>query len=103
MPAGEDYLGVVHQAGVEQAYNQDDQYIWHTSSFNGTMIIVTMNPILAERIHKARATVHDYTYKRVHGEFNEWVVAMFDEEMNQSESRIVPLPHLCDGSFLLQG
>lgn len=89
MPAGEDYLGVVNQMNIESAYQPEDRYIWHTGSSNGTMVIVGMNAILANRIHKARATVHDYTYKGIHGDFNEWVVALFDEEMNRRKLSLV--------------
>ena len=45
-------------------------------------VIVTMLPALSPLVHQARATFHDYTYKRVFGEFNEWEVVMFEPETN---------------------
>jgi hypothetical protein len=40
-------------------------------------ILVTMIPALAQRIHKAREIVCDFTFKRVTGNINEWEVAIF--------------------------
>ena len=38
---------------------------------------------LAERIHSARETFHDFTYKRVQGSWKEWEVVIWDEAINR--------------------
>ncbi|KAJ7585023.1 hypothetical protein C8J56DRAFT_1089113 [Mycena floridula] len=48
---------------------------------NGSLkVAVTMEPELAELIHSTRYIVLDYTFKRTHGELNEWEVVVRDDE-----------------------
>ncbi|KIJ39721.1 hypothetical protein M422DRAFT_257552 [Sphaerobolus stellatus SS14] len=47
-------------------------------------VIVMMVPGLAQYTHEAQTTLHDNSYKCVHGKFNEWEVVIWDSEGNQS-------------------
>ncbi|KIJ33118.1 hypothetical protein M422DRAFT_783248 [Sphaerobolus stellatus SS14] len=46
-------------------------------------VIITMVPGLAQFTHDAHTTLHDNTYKRVHGDFNEWEVVIWDSKGNR--------------------
>ena len=46
-------------------------------------VIVTMVPALAALTHQAHTTLHDNTYKRVHGKCNEWEVVIWDSLTNR--------------------
>lgn len=58
------------------------RYIHEVSSRDGVDLIITMLPSLAARIHSARATLHDNTYKRVFGKWKEWEVVVWDSRLN---------------------
>jgi hypothetical protein len=49
-------------------------------------VIVTMLPDLAKLIHHVHATLHDNTYKRVAGDFNEWEVVIWEASITRSKS-----------------
>ncbi|KAJ7288735.1 hypothetical protein C8J57DRAFT_1642908 [Mycena rebaudengoi] len=57
-------------------HEHDVTYVWElkVTSENGQEIVITMLPYLAERIHHAKASLHDNTYTRVHGPWKEWEV-----------------------------
>ncbi|KAJ3491080.1 hypothetical protein NLJ89_g11374 [Agrocybe chaxingu] len=58
------------------------RYIHEISSQDGTDLIITMLAGLVERVHDADATLHDNTYKRVHGDWKEWEVVIWDKKLN---------------------
>ncbi|PPR05947.1 hypothetical protein CVT24_004653 [Panaeolus cyanescens] len=75
--------GVIHKQGDDDKNcPQEKRYIQEVSTHDGINLIVTMLPSLAARIHQADATLHDNTYKRVHGEWKEWEVVIWDKRMN---------------------
>ena len=76
--------------GVVQHYEQDlknlkpaDQYIWHLRMEGDTKLVVTANPQLAALIHRELYLVCDYTFKRVHGQLNEWEVVIWHRATEQ--------------------
>jgi hypothetical protein len=78
--------------GVVERYEQDlknlkpaDQYIWHLRMEGDTKLVVTMNPKLAALIHRELYLVCDYTFKRVHGQLNEWEVVIWHRATEQRE------------------
>ena len=68
---------------AEQSKPMADRYIHEISSCDGINIIVTLIPALAERLHFAKATQHDNTYKRAHGEWKEWEATIWDEQLDK--------------------
>ncbi|KAJ7049788.1 hypothetical protein C8F01DRAFT_1264828 [Mycena amicta] len=70
-------LGIEGQSAAEEAV-----YIWKVASELDEEIIVTMLEGLAKRIHRSRYTVHDNTYCRVHGEWKEWELVIWDDRLN---------------------
>jgi len=48
-------------------------------------VIVTMVPGLASLRHAAHTTLHDNTYKRIHRDYNEWEVVIWDALANRRE------------------
>ncbi|KAJ6523691.1 hypothetical protein DFH09DRAFT_1329934 [Mycena vulgaris] len=60
----------------------EKQYVWKVTSENGEEIVITMLPYLADRIHRAKASLHDNTYVRVHGTWKEWEVVIWDHKFD---------------------
>ncbi|KIJ41523.1 hypothetical protein M422DRAFT_255431 [Sphaerobolus stellatus SS14] len=85
-PKGFDLAGglndIYENRELKLAMNHPDRYIHailsEPSDDGASQInmIVTMVPGLAQYTHKAQTMLHDNTYKRVHGKFNEWEVEL---------------------------
>ncbi|KZO99138.1 hypothetical protein CALVIDRAFT_477574 [Calocera viscosa TUFC12733] len=85
-PLGLEWLGIINAAEEDGRLPANEQYIRATISQPGIHVVVTMNPVLAELIHKCRFLACDFTFKRVHGHFNEWEVASFLDGINENIS-----------------
>ncbi|KAJ7086972.1 hypothetical protein C8R44DRAFT_900928 [Mycena epipterygia] len=77
-PCGLGIEGVLAWQKQMQSLPHGKQYVWKVTSENGEEIVITMLPYLADRIHHAKASLHDNTYARVHGIWKEWEVVIWD-------------------------
>jgi hypothetical protein len=58
-------------------------------------LVVTLNPQLVYLIHSVLSVVIDYTFKRVEGDMDEWVVSGFSDRFKRRELLFLnPHPHL---------
>jgi hypothetical protein len=82
--------GVQHLAEVEAKRPTSDTYIHKIISETGQEtrmhIVFTLVPALAARVHNADYTVHDFTYKRVWGDWKEWEVVIWDNRLSKRAS-----------------
>ena len=69
--------GVQYEADREAKLPVEERYIHAVTTKGDIKIIVTMLPSLIKHIHHARFLEIDYTFKCVHGKFNEWEVATY--------------------------
>ena len=60
-------------------------YIHEVTSRDGVELVVTMLPGLAEYLHSASATLHDNTYRRLHGNWKAWDVVLWAKRANMRE------------------
>ncbi|EDR04794.1 uncharacterized protein LACBIDRAFT_330283 [Laccaria bicolor S238N-H82] len=82
-PHGTDIEGALYcQRLNHENLPPEARYIHEVSSRDGVDLIITMLPSLAARIHSARATLHDNTYKHVFGKWKEWEVVVWDSRLN---------------------
>ncbi|KAF7311222.1 hypothetical protein MKEN_01023800 [Mycena kentingensis (nom. inval.)] len=82
-PMGTDLTGVLHwQQKMQKECPREDWYVWSVSSEVDEEVVITMLPGLAAFIHDAKFTVHDFTYRRLHGVWKEWEVVMWYERLN---------------------
>ncbi|KAJ7660526.1 hypothetical protein B0H17DRAFT_1144960 [Mycena rosella] len=81
-PFGLGIEGVLHWQKKMQSLPHGKQYVWKVASENGEEIIITMLPYLPDRIHTAKASLHDNTYARVHGVWKEWEVVIWDHRVD---------------------
>ncbi|KAG6848485.1 hypothetical protein H0H93_016592 [Arthromyces matolae] len=70
-PAGSDWRGITDQFEKDQQLSENKRYLWHILMTGKLKLVVTMNPALARLVHSAQFLQCDYTFKRVHGEFDE--------------------------------
>ena len=49
---------------------------------NMTIVITSLAP-LASLVHSTNATLHDNTYKRLHGDWKEWEVVVWNWHLNK--------------------
>ncbi|KAJ7491316.1 hypothetical protein B0H11DRAFT_1911939 [Mycena galericulata] len=77
-PHGLGIEGVLAWQKQMQSLPHEKQYVWNVTSENGEEMIITMLPYLANRIHFAKASLHDNTYSRVHGTWKEWEVVIWE-------------------------
>ncbi|KAI0356054.1 hypothetical protein OH77DRAFT_1538515 [Trametes cingulata] len=83
MPEGTGLDGVLKRFLDEQNRPLKDRYIHAFDVKDGVPVIVTLLPELAKRIHDAKATLHDNTYKRVAGkDWKEWEVVIWLEDID---------------------
>ena len=69
-------LGVQYENDtLEPQLAADKQYIHCVTSKSNICLVVAMLPDIVKHIHSVRFLAIDYTFKRIHGEFNEWEVA----------------------------
>ncbi|KAG6818394.1 hypothetical protein H0H93_005275 [Arthromyces matolae] len=70
-PAGTNWRGITDQFEKDQQLPESKRYLWHILMTGNLKLVVTMNPTLAGLVHSAQFLQCDYTFKRVHGEFDE--------------------------------
>ncbi|KAH9928873.1 uncharacterized protein B0H18DRAFT_1117695 [Fomitopsis serialis] len=58
-----------------------DRYIHRIFADGSTRVVVTMYGGLAALLHSAKATLHDNTYKRVHGKWKEWEATLWYDRL----------------------
>ncbi|KAJ7850344.1 hypothetical protein B0H13DRAFT_1905751 [Mycena leptocephala] len=76
-------LGVCFlQKKMQETLPADKRHIQSLTSKKGIEVILTMLPFLAGRLHAAKASLHDNTYARVHGQWKEWEVVIWDDKIN---------------------
>ncbi|KII84398.1 hypothetical protein PLICRDRAFT_179640 [Plicaturopsis crispa FD-325 SS-3] len=81
-PHGNSVIGVQHRMLTDrESLPKEDLYI-HKVDVDHTTVVVTMLPALAARIHSAKYSLHDNTYKRLHGDWKEWEVVIWDDRLN---------------------
>lgn len=51
------------------------------TTINGGRVLLTTNPYLLMRIHRAKTLFVDTTFKRTVGALKEWEVVMYDKEV----------------------
>jgi hypothetical protein len=66
---------------MQETLPADKRYIQSLTSENGIEVILTMLPFLAG-LHAAQASLHDNTYARVHGQWKEWEVVIWDDKVD---------------------
>ncbi|KAJ7923825.1 hypothetical protein B0H13DRAFT_2316176 [Mycena leptocephala] len=82
-PHGLGFEGVCFlQKKMQETLPADKRYIQSLTSENGIEVILTMLPFLAGRLHAAKASLHDNTYARVHGQWKEWEVVIWDDKID---------------------
>ncbi|TFK92534.1 hypothetical protein K466DRAFT_595192 [Polyporus arcularius HHB13444] len=104
MPYGTGIEAVFHHFINEQKKPVQDRYIHDFSVADGRPVIVTFIPSLVERIHTAKATLHDCTYKRVAGsDIIEWetVIWLDDIDMRAYFMAMFHLPVLQDADQVM--
>jgi hypothetical protein len=70
------FSGVQHENDIlEPQLTADKKYIHCVTSKSNIRLVVAMLPGIVKHIHSVRFLAIDYTFKRIHGEFNEWEVA----------------------------
>lgn len=82
-------LGVYNLYIAELALPLDERYIHnvlHTP--DGAILILTFQPFLASLVHEALSFQVDTTFKRVHGELNEWEIVIFYPGTNRRKVSI---------------
>ncbi|KAJ7451881.1 hypothetical protein FB451DRAFT_1185935 [Mycena latifolia] len=67
---------------MQETLPADKRYIQYLTSEDGIEIILTMLPFLAGRLHSAKASLHDNTFARVHGQRKEWEVVIWDDKVD---------------------
>lgn len=67
----------------EQLLPKEDRYLWAFRATGRHPLIVAMDPFLAEQIHDATSLACDFTYKRIHGELQEWEMAMYSHRFQR--------------------
>lgn len=77
---------ISQQLQDSKSLQPDDQYIHYSAIEHGIPLVVTFRTGLAQRIHAAREIFHDFTYKRVHGQWKEWEVVIWDEATDCHDS-----------------
>ncbi|KAI0309098.1 hypothetical protein OF83DRAFT_1273383 [Amylostereum chailletii] len=82
MPLGNGIEGVFSRYRDEQSIPASERYIQEIRMNSNVDIIVTMLPALAECYHSARFSLHDDTYKRLHGNWKEWEVVIWHHRLN---------------------
>ncbi|KAI0041712.1 hypothetical protein FA95DRAFT_1640147, partial [Auriscalpium vulgare] len=83
MPFGNGMEGVLALRHADlKNLPKSDQYIHEVRSEYGFNIIVTALPALVAHYHEAFASLHDNTYKRVHGQWKEWEVVIWVQRLN---------------------
>ncbi|HEV7737433.1 MAG TPA: hypothetical protein VGO47_08710 [Chlamydiales bacterium] len=70
----------------QRELGQDKRYIHRITDTAGIQMVVTMLPHLAQKMHAVNASLHDNTYKRTWGKWNEWEVVIWDSQLNMRES-----------------
>ncbi|KDQ61129.1 hypothetical protein JAAARDRAFT_191240 [Jaapia argillacea MUCL 33604] len=81
-PHGNGMEGVYARKKAMEKLPQEEQYIHEIYSSDGMDLIITMLPNLAAKLHHARCSLHDNTYKRLHGGWKEWEVVIWDDRLN---------------------
>ncbi|KAH6887795.1 hypothetical protein BKA70DRAFT_70344 [Coprinopsis sp. MPI-PUGE-AT-0042] len=83
-PKGLEWEGVHHEFEVHQkALPKEERYIHSFTSHDEFRVTVTMHPGLIKFVHSVNHLQIDYTFKRVHGEFNEWKIVGFLPNLNR--------------------
>ncbi|KAL1943444.1 hypothetical protein VTO73DRAFT_4519 [Trametes versicolor] len=83
MPEGTGFGGVLKRYIDEETKPADERYMQVFDVKDGVPVNVTLLPELAKRIHTAKATLHDNTYKRVAGkDWKEWEVVIWLEDID---------------------
>ncbi|KAJ7131025.1 hypothetical protein C8R44DRAFT_904076 [Mycena epipterygia] len=90
-PHGLGIEGVLYYQKQMCSLPHGKQYIWKVASEFGEEIIITMLPYLANRIHLAKASLHDNTYARVHGVWKEWEVVIWDHRVDHRKWHVFQL------------
>ncbi|KAH6869745.1 hypothetical protein BKA70DRAFT_1578636 [Coprinopsis sp. MPI-PUGE-AT-0042] len=83
-PRGMEWEGVQYEFETHQkALPVEERYIHSFTSSGDFRVTVTMHPGLVKYIHSVNHLQIDYTFKRVHGVFNEWAIVGFLPNLNR--------------------
>ncbi|TFY62625.1 hypothetical protein EVJ58_g3736, partial [Rhodofomes roseus] len=86
-PHGNGIEGVMAYYSMDQQKPKDERYVHSVNATDGINLIITMNPVLARRLHDVLYSLHDNTYKRVSGSWKEWEATYWDEILNMRMSQ----------------
>ncbi|KAG9041133.1 hypothetical protein FS837_012691 [Tulasnella sp. UAMH 9824] len=81
-PHGEDWMALWHQADLDSKVPKQERYIWKAMQEEDIKLCVTMEPYLAKTFVLETYAVMDFTFKRTHGELNEWEVVLWHPRHN---------------------
>jgi hypothetical protein len=81
-----DLIGVLDQYEEDLKLPHSEHYI-HVVRMEGDLkLAVCLDAKLAELVHEVQYLVPDFTFKRVVGDLNEWEVAVWEADSQESES-----------------
>jgi hypothetical protein len=82
------YLGIMHCMDQDVKNLPLDQRYIHSyqTTATGGRVILTSEPYLLKRIHKALSIHVDTTFKRTAGDLKEWELVMWDPEVLRGTS-----------------
>ncbi|KAF8150842.1 hypothetical protein B0H34DRAFT_801761 [Crassisporium funariophilum] len=84
-PFGTGLPGVVHLMNEDLKKPINERYIHGiTTTITGGQVLLTANPYLLSRIHKAKTLFVDTTFKRTVGALKEWEVVMYDKQVERA-------------------
>lgn len=85
LPAGTGLAGVLARYQEEQEKPLEERYIHAVTVAHSIDLVITLLPAFARMYHFVRASLHDFTYKRVHGKHKEWEVVIWNDEFQMRE------------------
>ncbi|KAJ3498258.1 hypothetical protein NMY22_g19617 [Coprinellus aureogranulatus] len=81
-PLGTSIAGVLNEQNIEKTIPKEQRYIHKVIAEPDFSMVITMLQGLCKRMHDAEVTLHDNTYKLIHGEWIQWECVLFDLRLN---------------------
>ena len=74
------------QLELNREFPPEAQYIRNIYSQHDLTVIITTLAPLTDLIHSTNASLHDNTYKRLHGNWKEWEVVIWNWRLNKRKN-----------------